>query len=73
MDWCGVDRRLSNCSCSTRTGPDSWETLESITLNGKKDPNAEIDLCVEYESWKAVWRDVPEYMPGSYPRRKRPG
>ena len=65
--WIGADRPESvELQLQYQTGPDSWETLKPIPLNDTVDSNAGTGLCVEYDEWKAVWKNVPEYMPGSY-------
>ncbi len=44
----------------------SFETPAKITLKGTSNPQNTQVPYYEYDKWKAVWEEVPEYMPGSY-------
>ena len=41
----------------------SWRTLASVTLDGTADTEPTLPYY-EAESWKAVWKDLPQRIPG---------
>lgn len=47
-----------------QVGPNAWEPLCTVTVNGEADENP-AKPYYEYEPWHAVWEDLPVALPGS--------